>query len=735
MALARHVLSGATVYRYTHPCMCDDATCGRKEKCMTNYSVSDVVVCLPFACTQKCADGAGCEFCVHRKNIEHKLQKLKLSGILFAMADIFFDETGAMCAGKNTCDLAFLDSATSGVTVLKTMSVFKKSRGFRVFCDNLQTHILEQILPSQRSVCTVRTQEMHDARRALMFRSRYKRKFDENDVVANNFGSIMFRFEGFSRHHAHNSMTSLRDEDLSPPAQQHDPIVCMECGMNTVGLSSDRTHSEVQMSFPCHVDFVLDSKKFSVFLVKGEQSIIVKKTIETASQHACVGEQQKPAEYLAFETRTLKERDRQVPRIDTRDVTVVFEHNINQENVDRTSRRQRDTDDFMYRPVEFLLPIFFRVLIYHAEFDVLDSSQKQHPLSAEWLKLNVASDGAAHRNVLSHSEAYILSMLFPDSTVDTLNRISTAHCTRENKCEEQIVEDLQGMIQSLYVEITPVFTLVKDICMDVVMGILKISTGIFWHREHVHRMIHLISYMDRMVCLPSGHAIEPYVYSHFTLCPSHTACILALRKTHASFSKHLFSETIGDIVVDVFCGGDIFTHPDAGARDLIVDSEITPEAARKETVHRLGAPRAFENERQVRHTLALLKKSNGIYNHTTLLKKPNGVYDHTALDERIYKIRDMVTQKTGHVVMCTLVNSFVKKCKLNRVYARVPLGDDSLLFRNEVMAFLENVDACLDGIVGSVIDAELARFQVQDELLKARIQEFITRNTAPANRP
>jgi hypothetical protein len=676
------------------------------------------------------------------KRMEEKLQKHNMSGILFAMADIFFDDKGVMLVEKNTCDLAFLDSATSMVKVLKNMSMFNKSQGFRVFCNNLRKHILEQIISSQKNVChrTMRTQEIHDARRALMFRSRYKRQFNESDVVANSFGSMMFRFDGFIRRKKKMNMTSLRDEELSPPEQQHDPVVCMDCGMNTVGLSSDRTHSEVQMSFPCHVHYVLNSQKVSVFITKSEQSIIVKKTIATVLQHVCVGKQE-VVEYVAFETRTLKERNRQVPRIDTRDITVAFEDNVNEEDVDRTSRRQRDTDDFMYRPVEFLLPIFFRLLIYHAEFEIFDPRQYEHAVSKEWLKLNIVElkivetsteenpDSAEKqeqvvttRNVVSHSEAYILSMLFPDSTVDRLMQISTAHCEREKKCEEQIVENLQSMMQSLYVEITPVFKLIKDICMDVVMGILKISTGIFWHREHVHHMIHLISYMDRMVCLTSEHDIEPYVYSHFTLCPSHTACIIALRKTHKSFSKHVFSETICDIVVDIFCGGNIFTHADAGLRDMIVDSETSPADAQKEVIHRLGATRVFENDRQVRHALALLKKSNGIYNNTEL-------------DERIYNIRNMVTNRRGHVVMCTLVNSFVRKCKVNRVYARVSLDDNNLVFRNEVMAFLENIDACLDGIVASVIDAELARFKVQDELLKSNIQDFIARNTASANLP
>jgi len=708
---------------------------------MTNYSVSDIVVCLPFTCTQKCADKPEgtvvcCEFCMYTKRMEQKLEKNNMSGILFAMADIFFDDKGVMLAEKNTCDLAFLDSATSIVKVLKNMPIFSKSQGFRVFCNNLQKHILGQIISSQKNVChrTLRTQELHDARRALMFRSRYKRKFNESDVVANSFGSIMFRFDGFGRRKKDTNMTSLRDENFSPPEEQHDSVMCMDFGMHTVGLSSDRAHSEVQMSFPCHVHFVVNSQKISLFITKSEQSIIVKKTIETVSQHVCVGKQ-KVVEYVAFETRTLKEKDRQVPRIDTRDITVAFEDNVNDENVDRTSRRQRDTDDFMYRPVEFLLPIFFRLLIYHAEFEIFDPGQHKHAVSTEWLKLNIVElkmvetqkaekqgQVVTTRNVVSHSEAYILSMLFPDSTVDRLMQISTAHCEREKKCEQQIVENLQSMMQSLYVEITPVFTLVKDLCMDLVLGILKISTGTFWHREHVHHMIHLISYMDRMVCLTSEDEIEPYVYSHFTRCPSHTACIIALRKTHKSFSKHVFSETICDVIVDIFCGGNIFTHADAGLRDMIVDSETTPADAQKELMHRLGATRVFENDRQVRHALALLKKSNGIYNNT-------------ALDERIYKIRNMVTSRKGHVVMCTLVNNFVRKCKVNRVYARVSLDDDNLLFRNEVMAFLENIDACLDGIVASVIDAELAGFKVQDELLKTNIQDFIARNTASANLP
>lgn len=719
--------------------MCQDVACGRQERCITNYSVSDIVVCIPFACTQNCAGGGSCcEFCVYMERMDDIFKKLKMSGTLFAMADIRFDTTGVMLEENTACDLAFLDSASSSVKVLKKMPNLHKSRGFRVFCENVQKHIVAQVVSSQRGVHhdVLRTREIHECRRAMMFRIRTKRKFDEEEVVANSFGSMMFRFDGFGCNQTNDSMMSLRDEVFPVPQNQHDSFLHMDCGMSTVGLSDDHRHSEVQMSFPCHVDFVLGSKKFRVFLVRGEQSIIVKKTIEAVSEHASVGEVE-PAEYVAFETRSLKEKKRVTPRIDTRKVMAVFENNINQENVERTSRRQGDTDDFIRRPVEFLLPIFFRVLIFHFEFDVLDPSQNRDAVPTTWSILNISDDNFKlspdgmpineddtvvypTRDVVSHNEAYILSMLFPDSTAVALKNISRAHCKLEKKCEKDIVTNLQGMIQSLYVEITPVFTTVKDVCMDVVMGILKISTGIIWHREHVHKMIHLVSYMDRMIRLPPGHAIEPYVYSIYKLSPAHTACIVALRNTHVSFSKHVFSETICDIVVDIFCGGGILTHADDGRRDLIVESTMPIAQAELEVNHRLGATRVFENERQLRHALALLKKSNGVYKHTDL-------------DERIYKIRDIITENRGQIVLCTLINSLVRKCKLNRVYARVPLAADNMSFRDDVMAFLENIDTCLDGIVANLIDSELASFKVQDARLARRIDEFLVQNTAPAN--
>jgi len=289
MDLPDYVLCGATVYEYSHATQCTDLQCEHGEECITNYSISTIVVPPPFTCKSQCkllgASKLCSTFCANFKNIELKIEKACLCGVLVTMADVVFDRNGVLCEEKTTCDLVILENKGGMGTILNTEPIFSGSRNFRKFAKTLRTHVIEHTIAMKGNSCShtgsvAERNEKHNAHRAVMFRHRIIRKFDENDIIPYGAGSIMFHLEGSRNSLMLDTTLSLKGDRVIFQEPQH---------------ATTYNIGEIQMCFPCNVNMMqLNGTSSRLFIDKGDRAIIAKKTSPAMLEH-CKWDQVKPS--------------------------------------------------------------------------------------------------------------------------------------------------------------------------------------------------------------------------------------------------------------------------------------------------------------------------------------------------------------------------------------------------------------------------------------------------------
>jgi len=172
----------------------------------------------------------------------------------------------------------------------------------------------------------------------------------------------------------------------------------------------------------------------------------------------------------------------------------VFNKEINSDLFVRRTQREKMSDALDRQPIEFILPIPFRFAVFHKEYRLIDSNEIAVASTGEWAKMSGVADGEKH----------ILSMLFDNSVALDLLQTSFRHSARKDNDSKLADIEKLSLIHSLYADLYPVFSYLRDICMDLAMCILKFSTGTFWHRERIHELIYLITYIHNMVILDAG---------------------------------------------------------------------------------------------------------------------------------------------------------------------------------------------------------------------------------------
>jgi hypothetical protein len=714
MDVPDYVLCGATVHEYSHATCCTHLLCEHKEECVTNYSISTILTPPPFTCKSQCKLGNDAKlcstFCANFKNIELKLEKANLRGVLATMADVVFDRNGVLCEEKTTCDLVILNNIGGVGTVLNTNPIFSTSRNFRKFSKTLRTHVIEYTVAAKgvmysHTGSVQERHEKHNARRAVMFRHHMKRKFKESDIVPNGVGTIMYNLEGSRNTVVHNRTLSLKGHSVGFQEPQHVTTYNMENAMHAIGGAQNDQEGEIQMCFPCNINIIQpDGTCSRLFIDKGDRAIIAKKTSPGVLEH-CTWDQIQPRAYISYQTLPLHMEQKDPPEIDNLKFDVVFDKEINNDLFVRRTQRARMSDALDRQPIEFMLPIPFRFSIFHEEYKLIDPNEAVVVLTGEWAKMSGVAEG----------EKYILSMLFGDNVALDLLEMSEKYCARDDNHSDFAGMEKLNLMHSLYANLYPMFSYLRDICMDLAMCILKFSTGTFWHRERIHELISLITYIHNMAILDADAELHEHLHLNFPVPNECTAHIKTLRSMHLDFRLNVMPEIFGDFIFDIFLGGGIFTFDPSSARTKIDEKRDNLLQLCSEASHRIGREFANDDERLRRIIM--------------ILKKPNGIYNHTKLDDRIYDIRDAVKLNSNQSVLCVLVNSFVLKCKTNRKYKRVVVDPNDDSFRLNMFVFLNNVKNCLNASAEKLIDLELKRVHSFDLTCIQAVERILEKNT------
>jgi len=488
---------------------------------------------------------------------------------------------------------------------------------------------------------------------------------------------------------------------------ERDVSDCIENGMIRINEHESKLYGEVVFCLPVETIFRQDGIDYRNFFIDSKMSVMLKKTIPHMNYHR---------EWSTVENSMYSVNSAEATSIDIAPNIIQLGKLPSDLHCKRVTReRVIETSESTFT---IYLPM--KVKMWLDLYTIFDNTRIKTPQFGKWNSIQTTGN----------NQKYVLHVLFEERTATRL-----AHSIRVQKeklfpkewsgtdefkvtCCRKLCQDC---IHSLYVSIAPALATLRSTCVDLVLGMMLVSTNVFWHRDKVNELIYTIKYMDKMIQLKNEDKLEEFTYGTvMTLSHDKLHAITVCQNMHNDLKKIILSEIITDVTNDIMHGGHRCTYDMNSLHECInVYSDI--EDIKKEVFHRIG-------DLEIGKSLDL-PSDNKFKRMLYLLQSECGIYSRTNSDERVYNLRNIIQVDAANMpkkILKMLLRCFISECRTSQTFKRQLIHPDDVQHHDLVFDFLDNFRQQINGQVLEMIQVQQDTLLRQNEEMLNKMEVFVS---------
>jgi len=719
------------VYDFTGSGKCCDDECLLGETCICNWSILDIIVCEPLinshaselvdASKEAGQIEAATKLITIFEMFNQILADASLCGIVVGITDIVLNTTGRICLENTKCTLILI-GPEGCVTELNNHD-FSKTDNFVECCDFIKKYTIEKSM-AKKSIRRKKNQEIsslrqgmyderhtrenpndsnelqdtqslvicslenHEELRTAMFQRQIQPSIQMNDIMAEGIGNIWYNWLG-KRKTCEKSMMVLDHEQIESYEPPYDKTDFFENGMIGVCENESKQNGQVAFVLPLEIVFQIDGQNFTNFLVSGNESMILKKTIPHQKDHRMWSLIDTPMYSVHINTPPDSEENKTSKLIPFGSTIIILDDYIHDI---RKSKREIMIRANIRAEKSFTIHFPMKIMMFLELYSVFDDRTKRNTNYGKWSLIQN----------LGTNEKYILFLLFPQETATGLIKTlaeqerwivqqSGANADTTNR---DIIQELRDSnIHALFVSIAPALATLRSLCVDLLLRIFMVSTGVYLHREDIHELIYTIQYMHTMIQKKNSLDLDKFAYGSKHLSTDKLHAIQICQQMHINFKKIILSEIITDVTNDIMRGGYLRTYDENPYRKVINMNSVEDDV-KQEVLHRVANSLEIKSRQELEEPR--LKKM--MY----LLQRNCGIYRRSDADERVYNLRSAIIDSSQNVPQCVLkalVRVFIVECSKKCLFEKSPIGNGDDSHCNEVFSFLQHIRDNIDSQV------------------------------------